>query len=55
MGLVLLVWAYQFLHESPGQRLLTLTPVRVALAAAMILYLAFVPGAASTTFIYFQF
>jgi hypothetical protein len=55
MGLVLLVWAYQFLHESPGQRLLTLAPVRVALAAAMILYLAFVPGAASTTFIYFQF
>jgi alginate O-acetyltransferase complex protein AlgI len=55
MALVLVVWAYQFLHESAGQVLLKLTPVRVALAAAMILYLAFVPGGASTAFIYFQF
>jgi uncharacterized membrane protein len=55
LALVLAVWAYQFLHESPGQALLKLSPVRLALAAAMILYLAFVPGGASTTFIYFQF
>jgi len=50
-----LVWAYQFAYESRARRVLELAPVRVALVAAMLIYLAVVPGGKAKPFIYFQF
>ncbi|MFV1965232.1 MAG: MBOAT family protein [Pirellulaceae bacterium] len=55
MGLVVAVWSYQFSFESPARRVLELSPVRIALVVAMIVYLGIVPGAGSQAFIYFQF
>jgi D-alanyl-lipoteichoic acid acyltransferase DltB (MBOAT superfamily) len=55
LGLVLAIWAYQFLYESRLRRVLQLAPVRVALVVGMLLYLATVPGGQSQPFIYFQF
>lgn len=55
LGLVLAVWAYQFLYESRARRVLELAPVRVGLAVCMMLYLAIVPGSKVQAFIYFQF
>jgi alginate O-acetyltransferase complex protein AlgI len=53
--LVLAVWAYQFLYESRTRWLLELTPVRLGLAAAMVLYLATFAAPGTKAFIYFQF
>ena len=55
LGLVLLVWAYQFIYESKAAGTLRLAPVRVGLAVLMILYLAVVPGSKGQPFYYFQF
>jgi D-alanyl-lipoteichoic acid acyltransferase DltB (MBOAT superfamily) len=55
LGLVLAVWAYQFLYESRARWVLELAPVRVGLAVCMMLYLAIVPGSKVQAFIYFQF
>jgi len=54
LGLVALVWLYQFLYESRFREALKLGAVRVGLAASMVLYLCLCssPGRA---FIYFQF
>ena len=54
LALVLSVWIYQMMYESPARGLLKLSPVRVGLAASMILYI----GLCAThggAFIYFQF
>lgn len=48
------VWLYQFLYESRFGRVLSLGPVRVALAACMVLYLCLCSSGGGT-FIYFQF
>ncbi len=57
-GLMLLlmavVWLYQFLYESRLREYLAATPVRVSLAAAMIVYLC-VCSSGGGAFIYFQF
>ena len=53
--LVSLIWAYQFLYESPVRHLLQFSVVRVTLVIAMILYLLIAPGSGGTAFIYFQF
>ena len=54
LGLVMAVWFYQFLFESRFRPHLDRGPVKVALAAAMIIYLLL--GATSGgEFIYFQF
>ena len=56
-GLVLAVWVYQLLYTSgPSLRwLIENKPVRVGLAALMILYLAIVAQPSTKQFIYFQF
>ena len=54
IGLILSVWLYQMIYESRWRDLLKFSPVRVAVAASMILYI----GLCSTrgkAFIYFQF
>jgi D-alanyl-lipoteichoic acid acyltransferase DltB (MBOAT superfamily) len=55
--LILAIWAYQFLFASQGwgRRLVEWAPVRVGLAAAMLLYLMIVAQPTSQQFIYFQF
>jgi D-alanyl-lipoteichoic acid acyltransferase DltB (MBOAT superfamily) len=54
LGLVLLVWLYQFFFESPLREVLKSSFVRVSLAVAMVVYICvFSSGAGS--FIYFQF
>jgi D-alanyl-lipoteichoic acid acyltransferase DltB (MBOAT superfamily) len=55
LGMVLAVWAYQFLYESRGRWVLQLAPVRVGLVILMILYMALACGAESQPFYYFQF
>ncbi len=55
--LVLAVWAYQFLYAggAAAKRLVELPPVRLALAAAMLVWLAVIAQAGSQPFIYFDF
>jgi len=55
MGLVLVVWVYQMVHESAARPLLELGVVKIAVAVFMILYLAFAPPSGDSAFIYFQF
>jgi len=57
IALVLAVWVYQLVYTSRLgiARVLEWAPVRVALAAAMIIYLAVVAQPSSKAFIYFQF
>ena len=53
--LVVSVWVYQFVHESPLRGWLEKPPVKVGLAVVMILWmLLFAPGGGEP-FIYFQF
>ena len=54
IGLVALVWLYQFLYESRLRNLLQTSIVRVGVAVAMVLYLCFC-AAGGGAFIYFQF
>jgi alginate O-acetyltransferase complex protein AlgI len=56
-GLVLSVWVYQLLYASRSSRRwwIEASPVRVGLAALMILYLAIVAQPSTKQFIYFQF
>jgi D-alanyl-lipoteichoic acid acyltransferase DltB (MBOAT superfamily) len=54
IALVGLVWLYQFTYESPFRRILRFSPLRVGLAAGMMLYLTLC-SAGGKPFIYFQF
>ncbi len=54
LGLVALVWLYQFLYESGLRGALRAGAVRVGLAASMVLYLCLC-SSAGKPFIYFQF
>jgi D-alanyl-lipoteichoic acid acyltransferase DltB (MBOAT superfamily) len=54
LALVLCVWIYQFMYESRLREVLRTSPVRVGLAAAMVIYLCLCSSGAGT-FIYFQF
>ncbi|RMF20491.1 MAG: hypothetical protein D6760_11465, partial [Deltaproteobacteria bacterium] len=54
VGLIAGVWAYQFIWESRHRAVLETRAVRVALAAAMVVYLLFF-SAKGGAFIYFQF
>jgi hypothetical protein len=55
--LVLAVWVYQLLYtsRSPLRWPIDVQPVRVGLAALMIMYLAIVAQPSTKQFIYFQF
>ena len=55
LAMILSVWAYQFAMESRFKSVLSSAPVRIALAAGMILYLAVFPSGDGQPFIYFQF
>ena len=55
VGLVLAVWLYQFLYESPGRRVIEWAPVRFGLVVAMIVYCAVFMAAGEKGFIYLQF
>jgi alginate O-acetyltransferase complex protein AlgI len=54
-GLVAMVWAYQYVFESRLRPVLQWAPMRVGMMAAMIVYLAVIPGRPAISFIYFQF
>jgi len=53
--LILAVWAYEFICESRLRWVLQLSPVRVGLVIAMLVYLAIIPGGGAQPFYYFQF
>jgi len=53
--LVLMVWLYQFTHESRLRWVFDLTPIRVGLVTGMILYLAVFAPSSEQGFIYLQF
>jgi D-alanyl-lipoteichoic acid acyltransferase DltB (MBOAT superfamily) len=55
LGLVLIIWAYQFMYDSRIKWLLSLAPVRVSMVVAMILYIIIFSGGTEQPFIYFQF
>ena len=55
IAFIAMIWAYQFMIESPARRVLQAAPVRIALATVLILYLAIFPGVNEAAFIYFQF
>jgi hypothetical protein len=54
LALVGSVWLYQFLYESRVRKLLGYSPVRIALAASMLLYIGLC-SSGGQAFIYFQF
>jgi alginate O-acetyltransferase complex protein AlgI len=53
--MVLIVWLYQFAHESRLRWILDLAPVRIGLVVGMILYLAVFAPSSEQGFIYLQF
>ncbi len=53
--LVLIVWLYQFVHESKLRWIFDLAPVRIGLVVGMILYLAVFAPSSEQGFIYLQF
>jgi hypothetical protein len=54
---IAIVWTHQHLDEADEgkKQLLSKSPVRVAVATVMVLYLALVNQASTQTFIYFNF
>ena len=54
LGLIALVWFYQFVYESRFQELLKTSFVRVGVAVCMVVYLCLC-AAGGGSFIYFQF
>jgi alginate O-acetyltransferase complex protein AlgI len=54
LGLIAVIWLYQFLCESSFRELLAGSTIRVSLAAAMLIYLC-VCSSGGGAFIYFQF
>ncbi len=55
MLFVAALWAYQFLYESRMRRLVELSPVRLGIVVAAVVYLATFAAPGSKAFIYFQF
>ncbi|MBN2308415.1 MAG: MBOAT family protein [Candidatus Hydrogenedentes bacterium] len=55
LGLIVSIWAYQFVYESRLRAWVERGPVTVALAAAMLLYIVLFCGSSNEAFIYFQF
>ena len=55
LGLVLVIWEYQFIYDSRIKWLLNLSPVRVGMVVAMVLYILIFSGGTEQPFIYFQF
>jgi D-alanyl-lipoteichoic acid acyltransferase DltB (MBOAT superfamily) len=55
VALLLAVWVYEYVQESKARPLVEWAPVKVLLAAAMLIYLAVVAQPGNQQFIYFQF
>ncbi|MCC6487860.1 MAG: MBOAT family protein [Candidatus Hydrogenedentes bacterium] len=55
LGLVLALWAYQYMIESRAKVVFDNPAVRVAGIVAMVVYIAVFPAASDQAFIYFQF
>ena len=55
LGLVGSIWLYQFLYESRARLVLQWPPLRVAMVAAMLLFIALWGSSSNQAFIYFQF
>jgi len=55
LGLVTVIWVYQFIYDSRIKWLLSLAPVRVSMVVAMILYIIIFSAGGEQPFIYFQF
>jgi D-alanyl-lipoteichoic acid acyltransferase DltB (MBOAT superfamily) len=55
LGLVMVLWVYQFMYESKLRWMLELTPVRVGMVVAAIVYMAVFTAPGAQSFIYFQF
>ncbi len=55
LAMILLIWLYQHLYESRLRPLIDNAPVKIALAAAMILFLTACGQAEERPFVYFQF
>ena len=55
LGLILSVWAYQFVYESRFRTTLAVASVRIGLVVLMLSYVAIVGGSGDSAFIYFQF
>ena len=53
--LLLSVWIYQFVYESKVKYILELTPLRVGMVVAMVLYMTLFVPSRNQPFIYFQF
>ncbi len=53
--LIACVWAYQYVRETRFRALLALAPVRIALMAGMLVWLAVVAGSSGQGFVYEQF
>jgi len=54
-AMIVAVWAFEAMAESRWRSALERAPVKVVLMAAMLAYLALVPGGGVRPFIYFQF
>jgi hypothetical protein len=54
-GLILSVWAYQYLYESRLRSVVSAGPVRVVLIVGMVIYMAVVVTSGNQEFIYFRF
>ena len=55
MAMVATLWAYQFCYESRVRWMVELSPVRLGIVVAMVLYLATFAAPGTQAFIYFQF
>lgn len=55
MGVIALVWGYQFLYESKIKNLLELRAVKIVCAVAMLMYLLMFTSPGGQEFIYFRF
>jgi len=55
LALCLIVWGYQFWHESGAKRLVEWAPVRVGTIVYMLLHLLLFAGGSTQPFVYLQF
>ena len=55
LGLVLVLWAYQFIFESKARAVVEWAPVRVGIVVLAVVYLAAFAAPGAQAFIYFQF
>ena len=53
--LVLMIWIWQFIYDSPRRKLLMLRPVRLTALAVILILLFALSGGSHEQFIYFQF